>query len=202
ILTGGASTQTAAGTYAVTADFVPTDTTNYNTLTSLAAGNFVIINPYNAWAASKGLTGGNAAQTADPDGDGRINLLEFATNDDPNSGNASGKQKAAVGTVSTQQVFTLTVPVRTGATFSGTNDQVSAAIDGVIYTIQGTTDLVAGFTNTVVPVSEVTGGDATAIQTGMPALESGWTYRTFRATGYTVSGSPFVFLRLKVTASP
>ena len=42
VLTGGAATQTTAGTYAVTADFVPTDTTNYNTLTGLAAGNFVI----------------------------------------------------------------------------------------------------------------------------------------------------------------
>ena len=42
VLTGGAATQTNAGTYAVTADFVPTDTTNYNTLIGLAAGNFVI----------------------------------------------------------------------------------------------------------------------------------------------------------------
>ena len=42
ILTGGAATQTAAGTYAVTADFVPTDTANYNTLANKAAGNFII----------------------------------------------------------------------------------------------------------------------------------------------------------------
>ena len=42
ILTGGAATQTTAGTYAVTASFVPTDTTDYNTLTGLSAGNFVI----------------------------------------------------------------------------------------------------------------------------------------------------------------
>src|SRR5439155_1134658 len=40
--TGGAPTQTNAGTYAVTADFVPTDSVNYATLTALAAGNFVI----------------------------------------------------------------------------------------------------------------------------------------------------------------
>ena len=42
ILTGGAATQTNANTYAVTADFVPTDSANYNTLTGLSAGNFVI----------------------------------------------------------------------------------------------------------------------------------------------------------------
>src|SRR4029079_9362926 len=40
VLTGGAATQTNAATYAVTANFVPTDTANYNTLTGLSAGNF------------------------------------------------------------------------------------------------------------------------------------------------------------------
>jgi hypothetical protein len=42
ILTGGTATKTNAGTYAVTADFVPTDTANYNSLLAVAAGNFVI----------------------------------------------------------------------------------------------------------------------------------------------------------------
>ena len=41
LMTGEAATQTAAGTYAVTADFVPTDT-NFTTLTGLSAGNFII----------------------------------------------------------------------------------------------------------------------------------------------------------------
>jgi hypothetical protein len=41
ILTGGALTQTAIGTYAVTVDFVPFNT-NYTTLAGLSAGNFVI----------------------------------------------------------------------------------------------------------------------------------------------------------------
>ncbi|MDI5951310.1 beta strand repeat-containing protein, partial [Flavobacterium yafengii] len=42
ILTGGAATQTNAATYAVTANFIPTDTANYNSLLGLSAGNFVI----------------------------------------------------------------------------------------------------------------------------------------------------------------
>jgi hypothetical protein len=42
ILTGGAAAQTNAGTYAVTADFIPNDSADYNSLTGLAAGNFVI----------------------------------------------------------------------------------------------------------------------------------------------------------------
>lgn len=42
ILTGGAASQANAGTYAVTANFIPADTANYNTLTDASAGNFVI----------------------------------------------------------------------------------------------------------------------------------------------------------------
>ena len=41
ILTGGAATQTASGTYAVTADYVPTNP-NYTTVTGIAVGNFTI----------------------------------------------------------------------------------------------------------------------------------------------------------------
>ena len=55
ILTGGAATQTNAATYAVTANFVPTDTTNYNTLTAISAGNFVINNA--SQSAPTGLAG-------------------------------------------------------------------------------------------------------------------------------------------------
>jgi hypothetical protein len=39
---GSSSAPTNAATYAVTADFVPTDTTNYNTVPGLSAGNFSI----------------------------------------------------------------------------------------------------------------------------------------------------------------
>jgi hypothetical protein len=39
---GSATEPTNAGTYAVTADFAPTDATNYNTLTNTQAGSFVI----------------------------------------------------------------------------------------------------------------------------------------------------------------
>ena len=42
IQTGGAATQTNTGSYAVTADFSPTDTTNYTSLTAAPAGDFVI----------------------------------------------------------------------------------------------------------------------------------------------------------------
>ncbi|MDD3531156.1 MAG: hypothetical protein PHV99_00985 [Candidatus Pacebacteria bacterium] len=42
VLTGGAATQTNGGSYAVTANFVPTDTTSYTSLTAASAGTFTI----------------------------------------------------------------------------------------------------------------------------------------------------------------
>ena len=39
---GSATVPTSAGTYAITADFTPTDTTDYNSLSGASAGNFVI----------------------------------------------------------------------------------------------------------------------------------------------------------------
>ena len=45
ILTGGAATQSAVGTYAVTANFIPTDSTNYNSLTGTPTGSFAILAP-------------------------------------------------------------------------------------------------------------------------------------------------------------
>jgi hypothetical protein len=61
VLTGKAATQTAAGIYAVTANFVPTDTINYNTLTALGAGNFVI-NPIPNYTVSYNNNGGTGSQ--------------------------------------------------------------------------------------------------------------------------------------------
>ena len=60
IVTGGAATETNAGTYAVTASFVPTDTTDYNTLTALSAGNFVIAAaPLTVTATDESMTQGS-----------------------------------------------------------------------------------------------------------------------------------------------
>ena len=43
VLTGGAASQNAGGTYAVTADFTPSDSSNYSSLTGAPAGNFAIL---------------------------------------------------------------------------------------------------------------------------------------------------------------
>jgi len=61
IVTGGAASQINAGTYPVMADYVPTDTANYNTLTAVAAGNFIIQPaPASVRADAKSKTYGDA----------------------------------------------------------------------------------------------------------------------------------------------
>ncbi|OYV06452.1 MAG: hypothetical protein CFE26_06235 [Verrucomicrobiales bacterium VVV1] len=159
--------------------------------------------PYDTWASLKGLTGAPGfenGKAADPDGDGKNNLYEFAFDGDPLSGVNDGKVVGKIATVSLDQVMTLTLPVRNGATFSpdaGT-DQLSALVDGIYYRIEGD-GVLSTFADTI---TEVTGGDATTIQTGLPALSgAGWTYRTFRAPG-TVPVTPKTFLRAKVSETP
>ena len=158
---------------------------------------------YDTWATAKGLTGAagsstDPAKAADPDGDGKNNLYEFAFDGNPLSGAYDGKIVGKVATIGTDQVMTLTLPVRTGAIFSpSSGDQLSALIDGIYYRVEGDVNL-STFANTI---TEVTGGDAAAIQAGLPALSTGWAYRTFRDSG-TVSTVPKAFLRAKVSETP
>lgn len=132
--------------------------------------------------------GADKTKTGDPDGDGLSNELEFALDGNPSSGASTGK---VVGKIDSGHM-TLTLPVRTGATFSGSGPLVSTAIDGVNYRIDGDDDL-AGFTTGVEEV--------TALTASMPLLSTGWTYRTFRLTALT-SAAPKGFLRADVSTAP
>lgn len=166
------------------------ETTGILTLASASA--------FDSWATAKGLTGAagfEAGKADDPDNDGKNNLYEFAFDGNPLSGSEDAKVIGKIATIGADQVLTLTVPVRTGATFSTAGgDQLSGLIDAITYRIEGDSDL-GTFANTI---SEVTGGDETAIQAGLPALSTGWTYRTFRDAG-TVLTAPKTFLRAKVS---
>lgn len=157
--------------------------------------------PYDLWATAKGLDNSDAAhsnvKSDDPDGDGHNNLYEFAFDGNPLSPANDGKVVGKVASVAGDQTLTLTLPVRTGATFSGTPAKVSALIDGITYRVEGANNLI-NFTDTI---TEVTGGDATTIQSGLPSLSTGWTYRTFRASG-TVPTVPADFLRAKISDTP
>ena len=161
--------------------------------------------PFNGWIVTPAfsLTGGQQAKAADPDGDGQTNITEFALDGNPASGAADHKVVGKIASVGGTPALVLTLPVRTGATFSApgypTNGElVSATVDHLVYEIQGGTDI-ASWTEAV---TEVLGVDKTAIELGLPALSaSGWTYRTF-SSPLPVSGTPKDFLRAVIIAQP
>ncbi len=132
--------------------------------------------PYEDWAQSEGLDGSNNGPTMDPDNDGQPNFAEFALNSAPLSGAASGKKVSRIVDVDGSPTLTLTFPVRTGAVFAGATEK-SATRDGVTYRVQAGGDLAAWG----LVVTEVTGAAATGIHATLPALPSGWAYRTFRS---------------------
>ncbi len=157
--------------------------TNYNGLNQIAlvqTGQ----TPYQQWATSPpyNLAGADALPGADPDNDGVKNILEFALNSNPASGSSTGLSFSKMATVAgTPRVLTLTIAVRNGASFSPAgNRQKSAVVDGITYTVEASNTL-SDWGGPV--VTEVTGGDATAIQAGLPAPDAGWSYKTFRTDG-------------------
>jgi hypothetical protein len=103
----------------------------------------------------------------DSDGDGRIDGEEFAVDGNPLDPSNDGKIVGKPVLIGPTDYLTLTFPVRTGADFAGTP---SATIDGLLYFVQATTDLSTptGFYE-VIP----------AFETGLPALNPGYEYRTF-----------------------
>ena len=135
----------------------------------------------------------DATMGGDPDADGDPNAEEFALDGDPLSGTASGKVVGRIAAAGGAPALVLTLPVRTGAIFSGATEQVSAEIDGIVYRIQASDDLAAW---DVLAVSEVTGADKLAIEADMPPLsdDTAWEYRTFRSPG-PLSTNPAEFLR-------
>ncbi|MFD0894856.1 autotransporter-associated beta strand repeat-containing protein [Luteolibacter ambystomatis] len=165
---------------------------------TLTVSALVFSPAYDAWASLMGLTSLNNAPDLDPDHDGQSNLLEFALAGNPLSSSANAGIASRVVEIDpgsgVERVLTLTIPVRGAAGFSGPGDLVSATVDRVIYTVQGTNDF-SDFTS--MAVAEV----IPAVTSNLPNLPAGWSYRTFRTPG-SVTSSPKVFLRATVTAAP
>jgi hypothetical protein len=154
-----------------------------------------VLTPYETFIEASPVTDPvQQAQDADPDGDGRTNLAEFAVDSNPgvsDSGNIYTAVGDPDGSGSDTSVFVMTLPVRDGAVFQsdGSGAQV-AAVDGVTYQVEGSFDLVTW----TLAVAEVTPNDAFAA--GLPTLNSGWTYRSFRVPGQTTT-TPKAFIRVK-----
>ena len=152
------------------------------------------IDPYALWSADALVAGVNDGKEQDPDGDGMVNLGEFAFDLNPVSGTNDGKIVAKYVHIGAEQCVVLTLPVRDGAEFDGSTAQVSDPVDGVIYQIEGSPDC----DTWDVSITELTGPAADPFRTDLPALDSGWSYRCFRTPG----NLPKCFLRAKATESP
>jgi hypothetical protein len=171
-----------------------------NYLPTAVQVEMIAATPYDVWINSFGI--GNAAlraKTADPDRDGLNNLAEFALDGNPVSARNTGKIVGKVGSVSGTPAFTLTFPVRNGAVPdpgdpAGGELRLRQTADTLRYAIQASDNLTAW----PLEVTEVSGADAAAIRTGLPALTIGWNYRTFRSPG-PVAGDPQEFMRVRIT---
>jgi fibronectin-binding autotransporter adhesin len=152
--------------------------------------------PFVAWAAANNVAGGKGG---DDDGDGASNLLEFATNSDPKLAGTGARIVSAVASLAGDKVLTLTAAVRKNAVFAADGATQKATVDGMVYVIEGTSDLVTWDS----VVTELNAADSAAVQAtqSLPALGAEWEYRTFR-TDDGVTGDPRDFIRLKVTPTP
>jgi autotransporter-associated beta strand protein len=136
-------------------------------------------------------------QTADPDNDGSNNLTEFAFDGNPASGSLNPKVFAFTVDSDfdgdTDKELVLTAAIRTGAAvFTNAAPSTAASVaDGITYRIEGSSTL-ASFPTTVNAVP-------TPITTALPALNPGYSYRSFSLGGS--NGLPSRgFLRASVTA--
>ncbi|MDA7882119.1 hypothetical protein N9A94_07410, partial [Akkermansiaceae bacterium] len=144
--------------------------------------------PFEAWAIAKGLVAGtNGGPFDDPDGDGETNLMAFATNGNPLDGKPGGMSRVGILPDGEESFLTATFPVRDGANFSGL--PLSAAVDGITYTLMGSSDL-SLFDQDLIELSP---GDTS----GLHELSSGWSYRTFRMSE-AVRTQQAGFIRLEI----
>lgn len=162
------------------------------------SGSFGTASSFSVWATGAGLTAGvNAEPTDDPDFDGIENFQEFAFGGNPLSSarNPDGAMAIAETSGDTLKELVLTVAVRAGAAFTG-NPSPTATVDGLTYTIEGSTSLTT-FTE------PVTGPLANPIiPAGWPANPpAGYAYVSFRLSNS--NGLPGRgFLRARATGNP
>lgn len=189
-------TGTLTGTFATTTDLPAGYKLVYGFDNGSTSTNIALVKaPYDSWIATfypGSSDAGLIGPSADPDGDGQSNIMEFALGGIPNNGAANARIypiTADSGDGGAEKELLLTIAVRNGTpAFAGTPSPASV-LDGVTCTIQGTTDLSA-FGASVSVVAPVT--------TGLPAAPAGYEYRTFSLDGS--NGLPAKgFLRVRVT---
>jgi hypothetical protein len=144
------------------------------------------------WEIAK-LGGTGQSGSDDADQDGVSNLVEFAFNGDPQDGADHGGVSTALADTNAngQPELTLTVPVRSGATFAAGVDGVqTATVGGVAYEIRGSLDLLV-FASEVVHVGSV------------PSADPDYDLHTFRLTASEgLSGKGFLQARAEPAGQP
>jgi len=176
----------------------PTATHTTALITGDGILNVLPDDPFFGWIAGfPSLSGANALKGADPDNDGFTNLEEFAFDGLPDNGAANAKIRSRIETVGAEQALVLTIPVRTGAAFDNVpGPGQDATIDKLLYAIEGTNNLSA-FDQAITQI--------TASTAGLPTLNTGWTYHTFRLNGAIGGGTPRGpkgFIAATVTEAP
>jgi hypothetical protein len=139
------------------------------------------------------LLGGAArGKAANPDGDRFTNFEEFAHGSDPGDPASFPRWTSgmAIDPFSGLPHFSLTLPLRQGAVFSGAMVP-EAILDGIRYRVRGSSDL----GGTLVPVEVIATGAVP------PALPAGYEYRRFRLSD-PVAARPAAFLRGVVGEAP
>ncbi len=152
------------------------------------SATFIAENAIAAWRVEHftvaEIEAGLGADDADPDGDGATNRTEFAFNGNPRNGSDRGLfvQLLADGSDGdSDPELTLSCAVRRGARFvpGQGNRQVSAAIDGLVYAIEGSISLTGGWDATILHQGS---SDTPPPGSGLPDLTgAGWHYQTFSA---------------------
>jgi autotransporter-associated beta strand protein len=158
------------------------------------------VSPFGTWItgtfANGTVPGGQQGVNDDPDGDGASNLVEFAFDGDPTTGANNGKIHAFtvdtdqdVETANSELVLTVAVRSTVGA-FTGATAK-SASVDGITYTIQGST--------TLDPFTTQVNNVPTAVPPTPATLSSGYVWKSFNLEGSNgLAGKGF--LRATVTA--
>ena len=192
-----ASYGSLSGTFTVQ-DLPAGYTLNYAYNNGINTKNIALVQdstPFSSWMATyfPGETDlAIIGATADPDGDGQSNAVEFALGGVPNNGGNNAKVFSLMadsdvdGDAINELLMTIAVLNGTPA-FTG-SPSPTATHQGATYSIQGSTTL-GSFTTNVLPVAPVT--------TGLPAAPAGYEYRTFSLDGSNGTASKG-FLRVQV----
>ncbi|MEP4076256.1 beta strand repeat-containing protein [Haloferula sp.] len=188
VITGGDTVDTnTAGTYVITYDATDAagNAATQQSRTVLIQTHIV------SWLDSYGLTGDDALLTADPDGDGRDNLEEFAFDGDPTNGSDTNKITYGFESGEGEILFSITIPARDGARFFGPSP-ATATIDGIVYTIRGSFDLVTFNANLQI--------DSRPNASGLAPLNAGWSYQRFFLSSPVPGGRGF--LKVEIEEEP